>query len=166
MTAIAFDTARPKLPATTGPALVRLALAGLAALIAFDAFGQWLSPALGFAQLAPEPLARGTLTTVFGPLPHIQLLGALLHYLTGIIAYPVGYAFIAMPIARTIVPGIPWPIVALAYGIVLWVFALYVMAHLVNGLPAFLGFSGITWVALVGHVLFAVVLGALLPDRK
>jgi hypothetical protein len=31
------------------------------------------------------------------------------------------------------------------------------MAHLVAGNPAFLGFTGITWVALVGHVLFALV---------
>jgi hypothetical protein len=31
------------------------------------------------------------------------------------------------------------------------------MAHLIAGNPAFLGFTGITWVALAGHVLFAVV---------
>lgn len=43
------------------------------------------------------------------------------------------------------------------YGIALWVFALYFMAHLVAGNPAFLGFTGITWVALAGHILFAVV---------
>jgi hypothetical protein len=45
----------------------------------------------------------------------------------------------------------------LAYGVALWIFALYIMAHLIAGNPAFLGFTGITWVALAGHVLFAVV---------
>ena len=35
---------------------------------------------------------------------------------------------------------------------------LYVMAHLVAGNPAFLGFIQLTWVALVGHILFAWVI--------
>lgn len=155
-----------KLPINDISGAARLFAAGLAALIAFDVFGQWLSPALGFAQLAPEPLARGTLVTLFGNIPYLQTAGTIVHYLTGIVAYPIGYAFIALPIARAVVPNIHWSIVAVVYGVALWVFALYGMAHLVNGLPAFLGFTGITWVALVGHVLFAVVLGALLPNRK
>ena len=37
---------------------------------------------------------------------------------------------------------------------------MFIMAHLIAGLPAFLGFTGITWVALVGHVLFALVAAA------
>ena len=53
--------------------------------------------------------------------------------------------------------GLHWLIPAIAYGVVLWVFALYVMAHLIAGNPAFLGFTGITWVALIGHVIFALV---------
>ena len=47
--------------------------------------------------------------------------------------------------------------VAVIYGIVLWIFALYIMASLIAGQPAFLGFTGITWVALAGHVLFAII---------
>ena len=39
----------------------------------------------------------------------------------------------------------------------LWVFAIGIMASLVNGNAFFLGFTGITWVALAGHVLFALV---------
>ena len=55
-------------------------------------------------------------------------------------------------------PWAPWWLVALGYGVGLWIFALYVMAHLIAGLPAFLGFIPLTWASLVGHLLFALVL--------
>lgn len=73
------------------------------------------------------------------------------------VAYPLGWMVLARPIARTLAPGLGWAVPAVLYGVLLWIFALYVMAHLVAGNPAFLGFTGITWVALVGHVLFALV---------
>ena len=60
----------------------------------------------------------------------------------------------------------PWLAAAALYGVVLWAFALYVMAHLVAGMPAFLGWTGITWVALWGHVLFAVVAAAVARVRS
>ena len=81
----------------------------------------------------------------------------LLHTMTGVVFYVLGYLLVARPIQRSVVPALHWSLTALAYGIVLWVFALYIMAHLVAGLPAFLGFTGITWVALWGHILFAVI---------
>ena len=45
----------------------------------------------------------------------------------------------------------------LGFGVGLWIFALYVMAHLIAGLPAFLGFIPLTWASLVGHLLFGTV---------
>jgi len=135
--------------------LVTMLLAGACATVAFDFFGQSLSPMLGFANLAPVPLANHVIQTLFGA-PYAP--GAeFLHYFAGMIAYPLGWMLLARPVARTLRPGMGWLIPSLAYGVVLWVFALYVMAHLVAGNPAFLGFTGITWVALIGHVLFAVV---------
>ena len=132
-----------------------LLLAGAVATVAFDLFGQSLSPMLGFASLAPVPLANNVIQTVFGapytPAAH------LLHYIAGMIAYPAGWMFVAQPLARRITPGLPWLAVAVIYGIGLWIFALYIMASLIAGQPAFLGFTGITWVALVGHVLFAII---------
>ncbi|XWN30740.1 MAG: hypothetical protein ROR55_25275 [Devosia sp.] len=154
------------LPAVSASSLLFMVVAGVVATLAFDVFGQWLSPTLGFARLAPEPLAAQTLQVLFGLTESAATGGKIVHYLTGILFYPIGYLFIALPIARAVIPGIPWPLVAVAYGVVLWVFALYVMAHLVAGNPAFLGFSGITWVALVGHVVYAVVLGAVLAARR
>lgn len=129
--------------------------AGALATIAFDLFGQGLSPLFGFAKLAPVGLANGTLNAVFGAPPK----GAAdaLHIMTGLLAYPLGYLLVARPVATKILPSLHWSLVAIGYGIGLWVFALYGMAHLVAGLKPFLGFTGITWVALWGHILFALV---------
>ena len=135
--------------------LTRMLVAGSIATVAFDYFGQSLSPMLGFANLAPVPLA----TQVWQVLFDVAYVpgGQLLHYLAGLVAYPLGWLLIAKPLARAVTPGLPPMIAAVAYGVGLWVFALYVMAHLIAGQPPFLNFTGITWVALVGHVLFAVV---------
>ncbi|MBD3665722.1 hypothetical protein [Sulfitobacter aestuariivivens] len=129
--------------------------AGALATVAFDAFGQGLSPLLGYAKLAPVGLASQTLKQVFGASPS----GAayLLHTLTGVVFYTLGYLIIARPVQRAVLPNLPWAVTAVVYGVALWVFALYIMAHLVAGMPAFLGFTGITWVALWGHILFAAV---------
>ena len=97
-----------------------LLLAGAMATVAFDFFGQSLSPMLGFASLAPVPLANNVIQTVFGapytPAAH------LLHYIAGMIAYPAGWMFVAQPLVRRITPGLPWLAVAVIYGIGLWLF--------------------------------------------
>jgi hypothetical protein len=138
-------------------------LSGAVATVAFDYFGQSLSPMLGFASLAPVPLANSVIQTVFGApyAPGAQML----HYLAGLVAYPVGWMFIADPLSRRFAPGLPWWAAAALYGVGLWIFALFILAHLIAGMPTFLGFTGITWVALVGHVLFALVAAAIVRWR-
>lgn len=132
-------------------------LAGAAALLAFDIFGQVLSPGAGFAALAPVGLANATIKAVFGSGWRPGAEG--LHYLAGLVGYPLGWV-IAETVRRRVMPALPWLVAAVAYGVVLWVFALYVMAHLVAGMKPFLGWNGITYVALWGHILFAVVAAA------
>ncbi|MEM6938855.1 MAG: hypothetical protein AAF943_00255 [Pseudomonadota bacterium] len=143
--------------------LFTLVSAGALATLAFDTFGQAIGPLLGYAKLAPVGLAGGTLKQVFGANPA----GAayLLHMVTGVVFYTLGYFLIARPVQRMILPQLHWSVTAAAYGVALWVFALYVMAHLVVGMPAFLGFTGITWVALWGHILFALVAAAVIETR-
>ena len=137
--------------------------AGAIATVTFDAFGQGLSPLLGLAKLAPVGLAQQTLKTVLGDVP--KGLADLLHVFTGMFAYTLGYLLIARPIQQRIMPSLPWLVTAIVYGVVLWVFALYVMAHLVAGNKPFLGFTGITWVALWGHIIFAVVAAWIMEAR-
>lgn len=157
------DTTTTRPSGIAARAAASILFAGATATVAFDFFGQALSPALGFAKLAPVGLANGVIGALFGngwmPGAHA------LHYAAGVVAYPLGWLLLADPVARRIAPVLPWIAAAAAYGVVLWVFALYVMAHLVAGMPAFLGFGGITWVALVGHVVFAIVAAAVLRAR-
>lgn len=129
--------------------------AGAFGTIAFDLFGQAISPLLGYSKLAPVGLAGATLKSVFGANPP----GAahLLHTLTGLIFYAVGYFAIARPIQRMILPNLHWSITATVYGVALWIFALYGVAHLIAGNKPFLGWTGITWVALWGHIIYALV---------
>ncbi|MEO0392714.1 MAG: hypothetical protein AAF213_05650 [Pseudomonadota bacterium] len=141
-------------PALTLKTVIITLLAGAFATVLFDLFGQALSPIAGFAKLAPVPLATQTWAVVFGE--RFVPGGHLLHYVAGLIAYPVGWLFIWQPIVQKAVPKLHWLVSSAMYGVGLWVFALYFMAHLVAGNPPFLNFTGITYVALAGHVLFAV----------
>ena len=111
--------------------------AGAFGLVAFDLFGQALSPLFGYARLAPVGLAGSTLKTVFGANPS----GAahLVHIMTGLVFYALGYFAVARPIQQMVMPRMPWIGTAIAYGVVLWVFALYVVAHLVTGNKPLLG---------------------------
>ncbi len=144
-------------------ALIALALSGVAALIAFDVFGQLLSPAAGFVELAPVALAKLVIAKLFG----VSTTGGayVLHFLTGLLFYPLGYLFVARPVARAFAPRTPWWVVGVIYGVIIWLWAVYVMAYLVAGLPAFFGFSEFTWIALVGHVLFGWVAAAVIRSR-
>jgi hypothetical protein len=137
--------------------------AGAFATLAFDLFGQGLSPLFGYAKLAPVGLAGATLKSVFGANPPGA--GYLLHGVTGLLFYVIGYYAVARPMQRSLFPQLHWSVTAVAYGVALWAFALYGMAHLVAGMKPFLGFTGITWVALWGHILYAVVAAAVL-ERK
>ena len=146
-------TVRPLSAATLG----LMFLAGAVATMAFDLWGQLISPALGFANLSPHGLAKSLLGT-FG-LPNGDFAGYFVHfYLVGLIGYPVGWLFIFKPIWQKVLGGLGgWFLPAAVYGFGLWVFAIGGITA-IAGLPFFLNFTGITWVALVGHVLYGIVL--------
>lgn len=154
------------LPTLDSAAWRAILVGGAVATVAFDFFGQTLSPLLGGivptlgSKLAPVPLATQVIGVVGGVEAAVANrfgLGHGLHVLAGLLAYPLGYALLAEPMAARVAPRLPWLAVAAAYGVALWVFALYFMASLIAGNPPFLGFTGITWVALWGHILFALV---------
>jgi hypothetical protein len=157
-------TARPRVfPVTSLGAVLLMLAAGLLATLAFGIYAPALAPSW---RLAPEPLATQSLEALFGPFKAAAEAGTILHWVTGILLYPLLYAFVALPLARIAAPGLPWIVAAVLYGVVLWAFALFVVAHLVAGDPPFLGFTAITWSALGGHVLYALVLGAVLSPQR
>ena len=154
------------LPSINVQTLGLMFISGFFATIAFDLWGQVISPALGFATLSPHGLARSLLGTL--GLPNSNFAGYFVHfYLVGLIGYPLGWLFVFHPIWKRILGNTNWLVPSAIYGFGLWVFAIGGITS-VAGLPFFLNFTGITWVALVGHVLYGIALVATLRviDRK
>lgn len=146
------------LPALSVNTLMLILLGGAAGTLAFDIFGRALSPILGFSSLAPVGLARGFLGSL--GLPNGAAYGHLMHlFFVGALAYPIGWLYVARPALSKIVPNMHWIATSAVYGVGLWVFAIGGIAAFA-GNPAFLNFTQITWVALVGHVFYAIVAAA------
>lgn len=147
----------PTVPPLNAATVGLMFLAGAMATMAFDLWGQLISPGIGWANLSPHGLAKSLLGT-FG-LPNGDFAGYFVHfYLVGLIGYPVGWLFIFKPVWEKVLGGLGgWFLPAAVYGFGLWVFAIGGITA-IAGLPFFLNFTGITWVALVGHVLYGIVL--------
>lgn len=144
------------LPAMNVRTLGLMFVAGFVATIAFDLWGQLISPALGFANLSPHGLAKSLLGSL--GLPNSDFAGYFVHfYFVGLIGYPIGWLFVFNPIWQRFIGGTNSFLLSAIYGFGLWVFAIGGIT-VIAGLPFFLNFTGITWVALVGHVLYGIVL--------
>lgn len=135
-------------------------LSGLAAETVWEIWARFITPMLVGGPLEPAALVQDVFKL------KSRLAGEVIHFLVGFIAYPIGYLLIAQPIARRIIPWMPWWLVALGYGVGLWIFALYIMAHLIAGHPPFLGFIPLTWASLGGHLAFAVALATVVRARS
>lgn len=152
------------IPQLNAQTLGLMFVAGFFATVAFDLWGQIISPGLGFANLSPHGLAKSLLGSL--GLPNNDFAGYFVHfYLVGLIGYPVGWLFIFAPIWNRIVGETHWFVPSAIYGFGLWLFAIGGITTFA-GLPPFLNFSGITWVALVGHVLYGIVLVAVMNGIK
>ena len=147
-------------PTVSARLLATIVLAGLAADLAWEFWARVISPMLVGGPLEPAALVQ----SVFGF--QNRFLAEAIHAVVGVVFYPIGYLFIARPLQRLILPGLPLILTALGFGTGLWIFALYVMAHLIAGLPAFLGFIPLTWVSLAGHLLFGVVVAFVVDWRE
>ncbi len=135
---------------TNSTLLLTILLAGAASLTAWDFWANTVSPLLTGITLNPD----GLIHAVFG-IKDVHILKGI-HLLTGLIAYPIGYVIVARPIARKITPFLPWWIVGIGFGMGLFTFGFYVMAHLVAGMPAFMGWGHLAYASLFGHILFGL----------
>jgi len=138
-------------PPLTLATLLSAVLAGFAADVTWEFWARVLTPFWVGGPLQPAALVQSVFGFQNWPLAEA------IHAFVGIVAYPLGYLFVARPIARVVTPFLPWWVVGIGFGVGLWVFALYVMAHIFAGLPPFLGFGQLAWASLVGHVLFGIV---------
>lgn len=148
------------LPRLSTKLLVTIVMAGLAADITWEIWARTITPLLVGGALEPAALVQ----SVFGF--QNRFAAEIIHAVVGIVFYPIGYLFIARPLQRMIVPSLPLFLTGLGFGTGLWIFALYVMAHLLAGLPAFLGFIPLTWASLVGHWLFGLVVAYVVWYRE
>jgi len=146
-------------PTLVGATLITALVAGIAADLAWEVWARLITPLLVGGPLQPAALVQ----SVFGF--QNWVLAEAIHAFVGVVAYPLGYLFIARPLQRAILPGLPWWLTALAYGVGLWTFALFVMAHLIAGLPPFLGFIPLAWASLAGHLLFGLTVGLIVRVR-
>jgi hypothetical protein len=75
-----------------------------------------------------------------------------------LVGYPIGWLFVFATAWNRIVGSTHWFVPSAIYGFGLWIFAIGGITT-IAGLPFFLGFTGITWVALVvyGIVMVAVM---------
>ena len=154
------SVAAASLPPLGQRTLVSAILAGIAADLTWEVWARGITPLWVGGPLEPAALVQ----SVFGL--SSRLAAELIHLVVGVLFSPLGYLFLARPLATLLVPWMDWRLVAVGYGIGLWVFALFVMAHLIAGLPPFLGFIPLTWASLVGHVLFALVLAWVVRWRE
>lgn len=131
--------------------LITALLAGIAADLVWEVWARAITPLFVGGPLQPAALVQ----SVFGF--QNWFWAEAIHLVVGVVFYPLGYLFVARPVAQVLTPFLPWWIVGIGFGIGLWVFALYVMAHLIAGLPAFLGFIPLAWASLAGHAIFGLV---------
>ncbi|MEM8857310.1 MAG: hypothetical protein AAGD96_03265 [Chloroflexota bacterium] len=146
------------LPPLNFQTIMLLLLSCSIATIAFDIWGQVISPGiLSWASLAPVPLAIQTVDVVLGI--RSKAASHFMHlFVVGLIAYPFGWVFIFRPLQERLIPKLPILISSAIYGFGLFLLAIGIVAGpLLAGNPWFLNWSGITWVAMIGHVLYGIV---------
>ncbi|OKL43567.1 hypothetical protein [Pseudovibrio exalbescens] len=126
-------------------------LSGVAAVTVWEIWARFVTPLWVGGPLQAEALVQ----SVFGFNDFFT--AEMIHLLTGIVVFPLVYLLVARPFLKVILPQLPWWVIGLGFGFGLWVFALYFMAHLVGGSPAFLDFIPLVWASLVGHALYGLV---------
>lgn len=151
------------LPALNLQALFTILLAGVVSLVVWEIWARGVSPAIGYGELRPTDLASAVLGKLFGVTD--KSVAHIVHYVTGLVAYPAAYVLAVRPLTQRFVPFVPWWIVATVFGVGTFVFALYVMAHLVMGWAPFLGWGTVAQTSLVGHTLLGLALGAAVQWR-
>jgi hypothetical protein len=140
--------------------LVTAILAGAAADLSWEVWARLVTPLLVGGPLQPAALVQSVFGVQNWPLAEA------IHAVVGVVFYPLGYLYFARPLARVVVPFLPWWIVGIGFGIGLWVFSLYVMAHLIAGLPTFLNFIPLAWASCAGHIIFGLVTAAVVRWRE
>ncbi len=127
--------------------LSRLALAGIAGLIVWELYAQGLLPAIFDKGLSPVKL----ILAVFGLSADYATPATILHMLTAVVFYPIGFYVLVRWIFSF------GPVTnGLVLGILTWLFAVAILPP-IAGAPFFGAFKLWVWKSLVGHVFYGLV---------
>lgn len=153
---------QPLFPPLTLATLATALLAGFAADMTWEVWARVITPLIPGVGGPLEPAAL--VQSVLGL--QSRWLAEIVHFVVGFVFYPLGYLFLARPLQRALLPGLPWYLTALGFGAGLFIFALYIMAHLIAGFPPFLDWVPLAWCSLFGHLLFGLIVGTVVRARE
>lgn len=141
-------------------------LAGFVGLVFWELWIRYGAPITTgkFPLQGPVGLAQAVLNKTFElnalvGRPTARQIAEIVHYGAAFVAFPLGYLLVANPVARAVngvAPIAPFWLVGLAYGFGLFVFAGYVMGHLIAGFPPFFGWTQVAYGSMIGHMLLGL----------
>ena len=133
---------------------LQLALAAAAAMAGWEIFAKGIAPLIMGGPLSPNGLIVSLIKSLFAVKPP-GYVATVLHWFTGLAAYPLGFLVLA-----AVLPRIGFIGQGIIVGVGTWFLALGVFAPLA-GLPFMLKFGTITWVSLWGHLAYGLILAGL-----
>ncbi len=129
----------------------RLTVAAIVATVVLEMMMQVGAPKM----LGIPPMNPANLVTNILGLPQGHILGSVAHFGLGLIGFPIGY----MIVAYRHFPG-PYLLRGTLWGILLWLGAMAVIVPLA-GMPFFFGFGMSMVAALVAHIVYGIILAAI-----
>ena len=130
---------------------LRLTVAAIVATVVLEMMMQVGAPKM----LGIPPMNPANLVTNILGLSEGHVLGTVVHFGLGLIGFPIGY----MIVAYRHFPG-PYLLRGTLWGILLWLGAMAVIVPLA-GMPFFFGFGMSMVAALVAHIVYGIILAAI-----
>ena len=109
----AMPSPKPLFPPLTRDLAVTSLIAGIAADLTWEFWARVITPFLPGVGGPLEPAAL--VQSVFGL--DSRFVAELIHLVVGFVFYPLGYLFVARPLANAILPSLPWWLVAAGFGV-------------------------------------------------
>ncbi|MEP3231654.1 MAG: hypothetical protein ABJN04_02140 [Hyphomicrobiales bacterium] len=173
MSILTFD--RADSGASVSTIITTALLAGFVSLGVWEIWSKVLAPFYMGGTLSPVGLVKSSLgigKDTFGPIGAASgravgnAVANGMHLFTGLLAYPLAYVLVARPVSKAVLPSLPWWVTGAVFGLVLYVFAMYIMAHFFAGFPPFMGFNALGQASLIGHVALGIAIAGVVEKRS
>lgn len=135
-----------------------LILAGIVAHFVWEVWANIIAP---MTPIARTIVVDHILGPAFGMGQFISTL--LLQGFLAIAVYPILYFYFYWPTAVAL--GLNWPAAAVLFGVLLWIITTFFYAHMLAGYRAFFDFNDYSVGILIGSILYALTLAAVVQIR-